>query len=336
MAAIITSLFFLLTMYLGHEKPCEYKRGKLKTFGAWLLMLLALFYMVLAVSVALKVQDTYNELDYTFELFKMCALLSILMFGWAMYIFKSGPLRSKKWKRVTKSILYFLSSCILLGSSSPDPMAEIMAMIINLVLFFAILLIDVNRKNKRNVLENRQIGMGNPIEEYDIVQTNSVIEWKVIGKCAVKVFATLIMACFLLINGQIDDYKWCHFVASFYDPLYIIFFVYYACLIWSKKDVTGEKMLLLPLLQKIHLFKEYSNSSIAMKKELIKIVLPFLITSIICPFIATLIYWSCNERDLDIYVLLLVIAPILFIINLTKAYAQKWLYSQEQQKDEQK
>ena len=81
MTAIITTFFFLLTMLVGHEKPCGYKRGKLKTIGAWLLMLLALADMALAVCIALKVEDTYNELDYTLEFFKKYALISILMFG---------------------------------------------------------------------------------------------------------------------------------------------------------------------------------------------------------------------------------------------------------------
>ena len=96
MAAIITALFFLLTMFIGHEKPLNYKRGKLKTFGAWLLVVLSLTDMALAVCIALKVQSTYNEIDYTFEFFKRYVLSSILMFGWAVYIFKSGPLRLKK------------------------------------------------------------------------------------------------------------------------------------------------------------------------------------------------------------------------------------------------
>jgi uncharacterized membrane protein len=332
MTAIITSLFFLLTMYVGHKKPCEYKRGKLKTFGAWLLILFAFADLALAVCIALKVQDTYNEFDYTFEFFKKYALTSILMLGWAMYIFKSGPMRSKKWKRVVKSILYFLSSFMLLGSSSSDPMAGVMAMVITIVLFFTMLL--MTRKNKRKAIENKQqIGNSKDIEEYNALQSKLSFERKVAAKYVAKVLLTLVMACFFIVSYNLmDEYRWSFFLSFFYAPWFIVLFVYYASLIWSKSTVTGEKVLLLPLLQKIHLFKEYSNS-ITMKRELIKTILPFLTTSTICPFVATLIYWSCNKRNLDIYVLLLIIAPILLIINLTKAYSQKWLYSQEKQKD---
>lgn len=95
MASIITVFFFLLTMFIGHEKPLNYKRRKLKTFGAWLLVTLSLADMALAVCIALKVQSTYNELDYTFKFFKRYALSSILMFGW-QYIFSKVDLYARR------------------------------------------------------------------------------------------------------------------------------------------------------------------------------------------------------------------------------------------------
>ncbi|MCI6209465.1 MAG: hypothetical protein MR649_09215 [Prevotella sp.] len=147
MATFFTAWFFLFTMYLGHEKPLDYKRGKLKTFGAWLLMVLSLADMALDVYIALQVQNTYNELGYTLELFRRNALSSILMFGWAVYILKSGPLRSKKWKRVVKSILYFLLSFMLIGSSSPNIIIGIVTMLLTVVLFFSILLINTREKS---------------------------------------------------------------------------------------------------------------------------------------------------------------------------------------------
>lgn len=203
MTAIITTFFFLLTMLVGHEKPCGYKRGKLKTIGAWLLMLLALADMALAVCIALKVQDTYNELDYTFEFFKKYALTSILMFGWAVYIFTSGPLRSKKWKRAVKSILYFLSSFILLGSSSSDPLVGIMAMVLTFVLFFAISLIDIHKKQNRQENGNGQINGNKQTKDQTILYSQQVSIWRIMGKYAVKICVTLTMACFFIVSSVI-------------------------------------------------------------------------------------------------------------------------------------
>lgn len=332
MTAIITTFFFLLTMLVGHEKPCGYKRGKLKTIGAWLLMLLALADMALAVCIALKVQDTYNELDYTFEFFKKYALTSILMFGWAVYIFTSGPLRSKKWKRAVKSILYFLSSFMLLGSSSSDPLVGIMAMVLTFVLFFAISLIDIHKKQNRQENGNGQINGNKQTKDQTILYSQQVSIWRIMGKYAVKICVTLTMACFFIVSSVI--FKVCDgmlFLAVFYFPWFFTLFVYYTYLLWSKKPVTGEKVLLLPLLQKISLFQNYSSESISKKKELIKTVLPFLLTSIVCPFISLL---YCDDKDdYTIPALLCATAPILLLINLVKAYSIKWLYSQNQPKD---
>lgn len=332
MTAIITTFFFLLTMLVGHEKPCGYKRGKLKTIGAWLLMLLALADMALAVCIALKVQDTYNELDYTFEFFKKYALTSILMFGWAVYIFTSGPLRSKKWKRAVKSILYFLSSFMLLDSSSSDPLVGIMAMVLTFVLFFAISLIDIHKKQNRQENGNGQINGNKQTKDQTILCSQQVSIWRIMGKYAVKICVTLTMACFFIVSSVI--FKACDgmlFLAVFYFPWFFTLFVYYTYLLWSKKPVTGEKVLLLPLLQKISLFQNYSSESISKKKELIKTVLPFLLTSIVCPFISLL---YCDDKDdYTIPALLCATAPILLLINLVKAYSIKWLYSQNQPKD---
>lgn len=332
MTAIITTFFFLLTMLVGHEKPCGYKRGKLKTIGAWLLMLLALADMALAVCIALKVEDTYNELDYTLEFFKKYALISILMFGWAVYIFTSGPLRSKKWKRAVKSILYFLSSFMLLGSSGSNPLANIMAMVLTFVLFFAISLIDIHKKQNRQENENGQINGNKQIKDQTILYSQQVSIWRIMGKYAVKICVTLTMACFFIVSSVI--FTACDgmlFLAVFYFPWFFTLFVYYTYLLWSKKTVTGEKVLLLPLLQKISLFQHYSAESISKKKELIKTVLPFLLTSIVCPFISLL--YCDNKHDYTIPGLLCATAPILLLINLVKAYTIKWLYSQNQPKD---
>ena len=252
-----------------------------------------------------------------------------------MYIFKSGPMRSKKWKRVVKSILYFLSSFMLLGSSSSDPMAGVMAMVITIVLFFTMLLINVTRKNKRKTIEDKQqIGNCKDIEEYDALQSKQSFERKVVAKYVTKVLLTLVMVCLYLVNYFcMESYERTYFLWIFYNYWCFLLLVYYTFLLWSKKTITGERILLLPLLQRIQLFQDYTNN-MAKKKELVKTVLPVLVASTICPFITTLIYMSSNNHKLEIYTLLLVIAPLLLVVNLIKAYTQKWLYSQEKSKDE--
>lgn len=153
-----------------------------------------------------------------------------------------------------------------------------------------------------------------------------------IKKCCAKILATIIIAFFFLsCTFWIDEGVDClSFLALFYCPWIFFMFCYYTYILWSKKNVTGERLLLLPVLQRLHLFKDYS-SNIDKKKELLKTTLPVIFTSIICPFIATLI--SDSQHDDENFMLsffLLIIAPILIIVNLVKAYSQKWLNSQEQ------
>lgn len=153
-----------------------------------------------------------------------------------------------------------------------------------------------------------------------------------IKKICLKIFATIIIAFFFLsctfwMDEDIDGFP---FLALFYCPWIFFLFCYYTYILWSKKNVTGERLLLLPVLQKLHLFKDYS-SNFDKKRELLRTTLLVLITSIMCPFIATLI--SDSQHDDDNFMLsffLLIIAPILIIVNLVKAYSQKWLYNQEQ------
>ena len=254
------------------------------------------------------------------------------MFGWAVYIFTSGPLRSKKWKRAVKSILYFLSSFMLLGSSGSNPLANIMAMVLTFVLFFAISLIDIHKKQNRQENENGQINGNKQIKDQTILYSQQVSIWRIMGKYAVKICVTLTMACFFIVSSVI--FTACDgmlFLAVFYFPWFFTLLVYYTYLLWSKKTVTGEKVLLLPLLQKISLFQHYSAESISKKKELIKTVLPILLTSIVCPYISLL--YCDNKHDYTIPGLLCATAPILLLINLVKAYSIKWLYSQNQPKD---
>lgn len=299
----VTAIFFLLTMFIGHEKPLDYKRGKLKTFGAWLLLVLSLAEFVLSVCMALKVQDTYHELEYSFYSFMSMLKASILMLGWAMYIFKSGPLRSKKWKRIVKSILYLLSSFTLLGASSPLRMSSVMAMVLAIVLFLIVLCVSQNQQ---------------------------VVFWKTVGKYVKNICVTLIMACFFYINCVpfVEENNQTGFLCI-YVPWYIILFVYYTKLLWSKKAVTGEKILLLPLLQKISLFKNYSADNITMKKQLVKTVLPCILTSL-CPIFAYSIDECIFEDEHIVLFLCSFTFILLLVINLVKAYSAKWLYGKNE------
>ena len=333
---------FLVTMYIGHEIPSGYKRGRLKTISACILFLLALADFAMTIATSLNVQNTYNEVDYTIALFTRNALSSIFMFGWAMYIFKSGPLRSKIWLRVFKSILYCLSSVSLFGLLSSDFITKSIATAIILFVLLVNLLIAIieTNNNIRKMARSKLMDDNTSIKRKGTIAYKSSSSNSLYDHYFAKFCTTLLMAGFFIASSICfcEEGDAMHFLAFIYFPWFTILFVYYTYMIWSKHPATGERILLLPLLQKISLFQNYSVDSIVTKKELIKTVLPFLLTSTVCPFIST-IYTLCQNGyryNTTFPTFLCAIAPILLLVILARAYSMKWLYAQKQSKGEDK
>ena len=300
-----TALIFVLTMCAAHEKPSDYKRGKLKTFGAWLLLILAGLNLFAAFFLANHELEIYNEFDYALAVFTDVIEPGIVLFGWAIYIFKSGPLRSKIWKRVVKSILYSLLSFITLGSVQ----LGVIAMLLAFGLYIAIGLVDAT--------------------------WNVKLKWTAVGEYVLKSFVTCVLAGFFVLCGFgffTRDFSAVTIFFFIYAPWFLILLVYYTYLLWRRGPVKGESILLLPLLQKISLFKNYSASNLAVKKDIIRTVLPVLITSTLCPFISALIQLTNGCHGVEWMSLLLLSIPILIIlVDLIITYSQKWVYNQGQQ-----
>ncbi len=333
-------LFFILIMSSGHEKPHGYKRGKLRTILAWLLALPALADMAFSAYSAVKAQLMYNESDYTIELLYKSMLLPALMLGWAIYIFKSGPLRSKKWIRALKSIIYLFSSVLLLGTSSSNPGTLAVILIIFLALFVITAMLNGKRQHPtKKVINGNSTNDTKPQQPNDKEQmaihdnSTSDIQRKQFGNYSIKVFIMAAMACafiFCAIWDNIPDES-IYYMGIFYYPWFLLLFCYYTYILWSRGKVTGELILMLPLLQKAHLFKDYSGD-LSNKKELLQTILPVLATSIICPFIVALISGKLRRSSFPFF--MLAIPPALIIISIIKTYISKWLYSQEQPKNE--
>lgn len=111
----------------------------------------------------------------------------------------------------------------------------------------------------------------------------------------------------------------------FYIPCFIIMLIYYLRLIWSNAKITGAKMLLLPLLQKINMFKAY-NDNTTCKKELARTVLPFLLSMIICPILTSILYENVlhHRSQHGWLMILLLIPPIILVISIAKSFVQSW------------
>ena len=113
----------------------------------------------------------------------------------------------------------------------------------------------------------------------------------------------------------------------FYIPCCFIIATYYLWLIWSKGKATGAKMLLLPLLHRVNLFRTYQDD-LKGKIELAKTVLPFLLSVFICPMLTSILYYNVcynkhSQREWLIVILLL--PPVILLISLAKSWVQSWV-----------
>lgn len=113
----------------------------------------------------------------------------------------------------------------------------------------------------------------------------------------------------------------------FYIPCCFIIATYYLWLIWSQGKVTGAKMLLLPLLQRVNLFKAYKDD-LNGKMELAKTVLPFLLSVFICPMLTSILYYNVcynQHRQQEWLMVILLLPPVILVISLAKSLVQSWV-----------
>lgn len=113
-----------------------------------------------------------------------------------------------------------------------------------------------------------------------------------------------------------------------YIPMFIILYVYYVRLIWKHgRKVTKEQLLLLPLLQKINIFRDYSGD-IEDRKRLFSTSFYGIILSVLCTAIVSTMYYDMYYGIRDYYgicYMLLSLPIAIWIIGISRAAFQNWL-----------
>lgn len=154
MFTTLTSASFLILILtsVGYNKPENYKRGILKTLFAWLLMTIAISFLVTNIVVSIDLLKS-GSMDF-FRILNLPAL----PFWWSLYIFKCGPMHSAIWKRIVKTILYIVYS-ILFSFISYLPfdvlLDEPMVLIALSIIFFIVWGIILKLNNTPKKQENQ-------------------------------------------------------------------------------------------------------------------------------------------------------------------------------------
>lgn len=149
------------------------------------------------------------------------------------------------------------------------------------------------------------------------------IKWK-------KIFATTGLAgIFGYCVGCIDEgdslMAW---MIITYIPMFIILYAYYVRLIWKHgRRATKEQFLLLPLLQKINILRDYSGD-IEDRKRLFSTSFYGIILSVLCTAIVSTMYYDMRYGIRDYYgicYMLLSLPIVIWIIGISRAAFQNWL-----------
>lgn len=113
-----------------------------------------------------------------------------------------------------------------------------------------------------------------------------------------------------------------------YLPMFIILYVFYVRLIWKYgRRVTKEQLLLLPLLQKINILRDYSGD-LEDRKRLFSTSFYGIMLSVLCTAIVSTMYYDMNHNIRDYYgicYLLLSLPIVVWVIGIAKAVFQNWL-----------
>lgn len=171
--------------------------------------------------------------------------------------------------------------------------------------------------------------IGNKISKQETTINNNELKYilSTITKIVMKYILSFVILIYIFFSlwfiheGNGNSLSLCGLF--FYIPCFSVIVFYYLYLIWSKNKITGDKVLLLPLLQKINLFRSYSNSR-SDRIVLAKTTLPFLLSLIIFPILTTIFSNMMPFGENDILIILLLIPPIILIYNCTKLAINNW------------
>jgi len=146
--------------------------------------------------------------------------------------------------------------------------------------------------------------------------------WKIVKRLLLTIVIIIGSCIICTLMGDYGYYINCYF----YYPFYFIVTTYYTYLIWRKQEVYSEDIVLYPLLKKIGIYSDISDSYTLRKKLLLSVIplsLVTILTSLLVVSISSLAPEDYGEVSIGSFILSLpVIAWIVFFVYV---YGRKWL-----------
>lgn len=217
------------------------------------------------------------------------------------------------WKRIVKCILYILISISIFGVLHSDVFTRLLGLGVEFVSM--VLLIWLNLSGERN-----------PELKIQNLTKQKSIDYKRLVLKSVLSFAIFVY-CVSSLTFMDEGDGLTAFGIIFYIPCFVVLVAFYLYLLWRKQKTSGSAILLLPLLQRVKLFKNYSNTT-EEKKVLIKTTLPFILSMIICPMLTSILYFNVgynHPKQQEWLIIFLFIPPILLFVGLATGASKYWI-----------
>lgn len=222
-----------------------------------------------------------------------------------------------------KIIGYLTLLCGIIGgldqiiNGNFDPIYSTAALIIFIFIGTICLNFSKSLQKANDLTANEEVFV---VNETILIEKPKQKHWKkicisilIVGIC------TILMICFIGLSY--------YYNAIFYEPFYLILMVWYIYLLWKNAPISAGDYLLLPLLQKIGLFKSYSNDY-DLRKALLKTFVPVyagtIIISTIVVILNTILSPSYNH-EISIGSVILFIPIMAWIIFFVYSYGSQWV-----------
>lgn len=249
-----------------------------------------------------------------------CFILGFIVLGWGLYLKNFMKSSRPDWKKVGKVCVYILATFAYL----------VMDTMIGFTISVAILLLLIYGvksaiESRREDNMEREVKKDVPIKGITAESTSNGsykgLFIKLLGSVGLcLLFCALVVMILETRFGGDNDCVW---LVIIYILYYLAIDVYYLNLIWRRRKVQGEDVLLLPFLNKLNIYK-VSPDRYTQRKKLIQSILPILVISVLSPIVA-LIFDGYRSYGLAAFTLFLpFIAWIIFFIY---AYSSTWLSS---------
>lgn len=184
-----------------------------------------------------------------------------------------------------------------------------------------ILTVDDTKINLSNTIINTpQIGI---TSKYKAVQHRDVRNriWKIVKKLLLTMVIIVSSCMICTLMGDYGYYINCYF----YFPFYFIVTIYYTYLIWRKQEVYSEDIVFYPLLKKIGIYSDVSDSYTLRKKLLLSVIPLSLVTILTSLLVVSINSLSPEDDEVSIGSLLLGLPLIAWGVFFVYVYGRKWL-----------